>query len=75
MSDDATGEKSGLKTHALNRRSILLGSTTLAAASALGTAAPVQLARAQQPAASGRPPNILVSEQELVGATTNDVYL
>jgi hypothetical protein len=67
MSDDATGEKSGLKTHALNRRSILLGSTTLAAASALGTAAPVQLAQAQQPAASGRPPNILVIMGDDVG--------
>ena len=31
MSDDATGEKSGLKAHALNRRSLLLGGTTLAA--------------------------------------------
>src|ERR1700730_2675849 len=67
MSDDATGEKSGLKTHALNRRSILLGSTTLAAASALGTAAPVQLGQAQQPAASGRPPNILVIMGDDVG--------
>ena len=67
MSDDATGEKSGLKTHALNRRNILLGSTTLAAASALGTAAPVQLAQAQQPTASGRPPNILVIMGDDVG--------
>jgi arylsulfatase A-like enzyme len=67
MSDNATGEKSGLKTHALNRRNILLGSTTLAAASALGTAASVQLAQAQQPTASGRPPNILVIMGDDVG--------
>jgi arylsulfatase len=59
MSDDATGERSRLKTDALNRRKILLGGTTLAAASALGAAAPVQLAQAQQPSASGKPPNII----------------
>jgi arylsulfatase A-like enzyme len=48
--------------HGLNRRRILLGGTTLAAASALGAATPVQVAQAQTaPAtASGRPPNILV---------------
>ena len=67
MSDDATGEKSGLKAHALNRRSILLGGTTLAAASTLGTAASIQLAQAQQPTASGRPPNILVIMGDDVG--------
>ncbi len=67
MSDDATGEKSGLKGNALNRRNVLLGSTTLAAASALGTAAPVQVAQAQQPAASDRPPNILVIMGDDVG--------
>ena len=67
MSDDATGEKSGLKAHALNRRNILLGGTTLAAASALGTAASVQIAQAQQPTASGRPPNILVIMGDDVG--------
>jgi arylsulfatase A-like enzyme len=67
MSDDATGEKSGLEPQALNRRNILLGGTTLAAASALGTAARVQVAQAQQPAASGRPPNILVIMGDDVG--------
>ena len=67
MSDDATGEKSGLKAHALDRRSILLGGTTLAAASTLGTAASIQLAQAQQPTASGRPPNILVIMGDDVG--------
>ena len=57
----------------LSRRKILLGGTTLAAASALGAATPAQVAQAQpqgQPqaqgqaqrpaASSGRPPNILV---------------
>jgi arylsulfatase len=67
MSGDATRKKSGLEEHALNRRNILLGGTTLAAASALGAAAPVQVAQAQQPTASGRPPNILVIMGDDVG--------
>jgi arylsulfatase A-like enzyme len=67
MSDDAEADKSGLKDQAFNRRNILLGSTTLAAASALGAAAPVKLAQAQQPAASGRPPNILVVMGDDIG--------
>jgi arylsulfatase A-like enzyme len=67
MSDDATGEKSGLEKHAVNRRKMLLGGTTLAAASALGTAARVQVAQAQQPTATGRPPNILVIMGDDVG--------
>lgn len=48
--------------HALDRRKILLGGTTLAAASALGAAAPVQVAQAQTAPAttSARPPNILI---------------
>ncbi len=49
------------KDHALDRRSVLLGGTTLAAA-ALGTGAAVQVAQSQaqaQPAPSGRRPNIL----------------
>jgi arylsulfatase A-like enzyme len=67
MSSDVKADKSGLSDHALNRRNILLGSTTLAAASALGAAAPVTLAQAQQPSASGRPPNILVIMGDDVG--------
>jgi arylsulfatase A-like enzyme len=52
----------------LSRRNILLGSTTLAAASALGTAASVQkaVAQAQQSSPSGRP-NILVIMGDDVG--------
>jgi len=67
MSSDANGDESNLRDRAVNRRSILLGGTTLAAASALGAAAPVKLAQAQQPAASGRPPNILVIMGDDVG--------
>jgi len=45
----------------MNRRSVLLGSTSLAAATALASTASTQLAQAQlaQPPASGRKPNIL----------------
>jgi len=38
-----------LREDALNRRKILLGGTTLAAASAFGAGVPMQIARAQQP--------------------------
>jgi hypothetical protein len=49
------------KHNSLSRRNILLGSTTLAAASAVGASAPIQVTQAQaQPVPSGRKPNILV---------------
>jgi len=52
---------------ALNRRNILLGSTTLAAASALCAGAPIKTAQAQQPARapapSGGKPNIRLTSQ------------
>src|SRR6516165_8690179 len=55
--------------NALDRRNILLGSTTLAAASALGTAAGVQkaIAQAQQAAPPGTKPNILVIMGDDIG--------
>ena len=63
----------------LNRRNILLGGTTLAAASALS--APTQLAQAQprtapapQPAASGAKPNILVIFGDDVGIANISTY-
>ena len=60
----------------LNRRNILLGGTTLAAASALSAAAPMQMAQAQQqPAApSGRRPNILVIFGDDIGQTNLSAY-
>ncbi len=67
MSNDAKGDKSSLDDHAFNRRNVLLGTTTLAAATALGAAARVSEAQAQQPAATGRPPNILVIMGDDVG--------
>jgi len=50
----------------LNRRSILLGGTTLATASALGASAPMQLAQAQEPSTQSKP-NILFILGDNVG--------
>src|SRR5215470_5572955 len=55
---------------AVNRRSILLGGTTLATASALGAGAPVRMAQAQQPVPAqpaGRLPNVLAIIADDVG--------
>jgi arylsulfatase A-like enzyme len=62
---------------AVNRRNILLGGTTLAAASALAASAPVQVAQAQtrQPAAAaGERPNILVIFGDDIGQTNISAY-
>jgi arylsulfatase A-like enzyme len=66
MSSDVEGKKSNSEDRSLNRRNILLGTTTLAAATALGSAA-IGMAQAQQPSASGRPPNILVIMGDDIG--------
>jgi arylsulfatase len=62
----------------LNRRSILLGGTTLAAASTLAAGAPIRSAQAQaQPAQtppSGRKPNILVIFGDDIGQTNVSAY-
>ena len=64
-----------LKDRPLNRRSILLGGSTLAAASALGSAAPISTAEAQaQPAPSGQRPNILVIWGDDVGLANVSAY-
>jgi arylsulfatase A-like enzyme len=62
MSADRRDPKT--KDRQFDRRSILLGSTTLAAASVLGSTGPTKVAQAQQPAPApasggGRKPNIL----------------
>ena len=69
MASSKNREQSDREAQAVNRRNILLGSTTLAAASALGTAAGVQkpVAQAQQAAPSGSKPNILVIMGDDVG--------
>ena len=63
MSSKRDPDNTKTTNNVLDRRKVLLGSTTLAAASALGTGAPVQFAQAQQrpatPPSAGRKPNIL----------------
>jgi len=59
----------------LSRRNILLGGTTLAAASAIGAAASTRIAQAQQQAApSGQKPNILVIWGDDVGIANVSAY-
>src|SRR5262249_54550561 len=63
----------------INRRKILLGGTTLAAASAMAASAPVQTAQAQQrpaPAApaTGQKPNILVIFGDDIGIPQISAY-
>jgi uncharacterized protein YlxW (UPF0749 family) len=54
-------DENATKRNVPSRRNILLGGTTLAAASAFGAGVPVTIAQAQaQPAPAGRKPNILV---------------
>jgi hypothetical protein len=58
MSDNGGGDKPNLKDRAFNRRKMLLGGTTFAAASAIASGSSVQIAQAQQqPAApsGGKP--------------------
>jgi arylsulfatase A-like enzyme len=65
----------GFSNRALNRRSILLGGSTLAAASALGSASTIRLANAQlQPAPAGRRPNILVIFGDDIGQSNISAY-
>ena len=61
---------------ALSRRNILLGGTTLAAASAMGLAAPVQTAEAQQqrPSSPGGKPNILIIWGDDIGIANISAY-
>jgi arylsulfatase len=58
-----------------SRRNILLGGTTLAAASAVGGATPIQVAQAQaQQAPAGQRPNILVIWGDDVGVANVSAY-
>jgi arylsulfatase len=60
MQDPCNGNKPAVKSGSLNRRNILLGGTTLAAAGAIAANNPIQIAQAQQSALSGgKKPNIL----------------
>jgi arylsulfatase len=70
------GDKSNLKSTVLNRRNILLAGTTIAAATAIATASPLEVAQAQQqPAAPSRQkPNILVIFGDDIGLTNISAY-
>ena len=69
MSNRDSGDKASLKNSALNRRNILLGGTTLAAASAIVANNPIEVAQAQAQTAApaGKQPNILVIMADDVG--------
>ena len=77
----STKNVQGEKTN-VSRRNILLGGTTLAAASAMASATPIQMAQAQQRAAqaqqpaapSGQRPNILVIFGDDIGQTNISAY-
>jgi arylsulfatase len=73
MNDETTA---GQSQRILDRRTVLLAGTTLAAAGALTTAAPVQMAQAQQqpPAPTGQRPNILVIFGDDIGQTNISAY-
>jgi arylsulfatase A-like enzyme len=77
MSNLEHKDKSNSTNHALNRRNMLLGGTTLAAASAIATANPVLVAQAQQqpaPSASGKKQNILVIFGDDIGQSNISAY-
>ena len=77
MSDRDDRDDIDGKERTLNRRSILLGGTTLAAATTLGGASPLHVAQAQaqqQPAPSGQRPNILVIWGDDVGIANVSAY-
>ena len=77
MSNDHSSPKQqDAKDRTLNRRNILLGSTTLAAVSAMGGVAPIKIAQAQpRPAApAGRKPNILVIFGDDIGLWNVSAY-
>ncbi|MBV1698108.1 MAG: arylsulfatase [Hyphomicrobiales bacterium] len=67
MSTEDRDGNSRPKSNRLNRRNMLLGTTTLAAASALGSAAATVQATVAQAQASGKQPNILVIMGDDVG--------
>ncbi|MGB8628452.1 MAG: arylsulfatase [Xanthobacteraceae bacterium] len=75
MSGQDNADRSNLKSTALNRRNMLLGGATIAAATTIATTHPVQVAQAQQRAApSGQKPNILVIFGDDIGITNISAY-
>jgi Sulfatase len=68
-----SGDRPKLTSNAINRRNMLLADTSLAATSALGSAAGIGKAQAQ-PAASGQQPNIIVIMGDDIGWSNIGVY-
>jgi arylsulfatase len=69
------GETEDVRTSAINRRNVLLGGTTLAAASAIVANNPIQGAQAQaQPAATDGKPNILLIWGDDIGIANISAY-
>src|SRR5215468_321803 len=62
------------KDRPLNRRSILLGGTTLAAAAALDASAPIKVTQAQPATTPGRKPNILIIFGDDIGYWNISAY-
>ena len=68
MNANENGSRPEATDRALNRRNLLLAGTTLAAASALGSSGPMQMAQAQQqPAPTGQRPNIVFIMADDIG--------
>ena len=57
--------------HGLSRRNLLLSGTTLAAASALGSAAAMRSAQTHAAGAAGTKPNILMIMADDIGGSTS----
>jgi arylsulfatase A-like enzyme len=77
MSNKEGRSETRSKVRAMDRRSILLGGTTLAAVSAMATSARVRVAQAepkQQPAPAGQKPNILVIFGDDIGYWNTSIY-
>jgi arylsulfatase A-like enzyme len=76
VNDQNSHDDTGKKNRTPNRRDILLGSTTLAAASAIGASAPLTVAQAQaqRAAPSGGKPNILIIWGDDIGIANISAY-
>ena len=74
MCSDDNRDKSSPKNGVLNRRNILLGSTSLAAASAISAGDRIDVAQAQTTVPGGKKPNILVIFGDDIGQTNISAY-
>jgi hypothetical protein len=76
MFSSEAADRSNMKKTALNRRHMLLGGTTLAAASAIASGPHVRVAQAQQQPAvpGGSKPNFLVIFGDDIGLTNISAY-